>query len=78
MPVNYFQLHQNLEAYSQKTSMKAAELDTLEEALKKAFEEAALDTGATRARVERAERELPTLYCAKPTAEPMLTIRDAQ
>lgn len=77
MPVNYFQLHQNLEAYSQKTSMKAAELNTLEEALKKAFEEAALDTGATRARVERAERELPTLYCAKPTAEPMLTIRDA-
>ena len=35
MPVNYFQLHQNLEAHSQKTSMKAAELDTLEEALKK-------------------------------------------
>jgi hypothetical protein len=77
MPVNYFQVENNLDTFSEKTKLHRDQLKTARKQLSDAYQALDLSNAAIRAKIEKAERLLKSLYCAKPIEEPLLFAKNA-
>lgn len=72
MPINYLQVEKSLDTYCQSEDKLQAELKTSLDRLWAQFSDPGLSSSRVREHVERAEAALRTLYCAKPSDEPLL------
>jgi hypothetical protein len=72
MPVNYFQVENNLDAFSEKTKLHRDQLNTARKQLSDAYQALDQSSTAIRTKIEKAESLLKSLYCAKPLGEPLL------
>lgn len=77
MPVNYYQVENNLDAFSKATKLRLAQLDSAHAQLSQTYQQLNQSSSAIRKKIEKAQSLLKTLYCAKPTSEPLLFTRDA-
>jgi len=77
MPVNYFQVENNLDSFSEKTKLHRDQLKVARKQLSDTYQ--ALDQSAVsiRAKIDKAESLLKSLYCAKPMGEPLLFAKNA-
>lgn len=77
MPVNYLQVENNLDSFSEKTKLHRDQLKVARKQLSDTYQ--ALDQSAVsiRAKIEKAESLLKSLYCAKPMGEPLLFAKNA-
>lgn len=77
MPVNYLQVENNLDAFSEKTKLHRDQLSTARKQLTDTYQALDQSSAAIRTKIEKAESLLKSLYCAKPTGEPLLFAKNA-
>jgi len=75
MPINYAQLEHSQGQFAADYATWQAQQSARAVELKSLLTEAAASPELLRQAIEEAEQQLPTLYLAKPTSEPILTHR---
>lgn len=77
MPVNYLQVENNLVTFSEKTKQHHDQLKVAREQLTGTYKALDGSSAAIRTKIEKAESVLKSIYCAKPTGEPLLFAKNA-
>ncbi|MGB4594312.1 MAG: DNA double-strand break repair nuclease NurA [Anaerolineaceae bacterium] len=77
MPVNYLLVENNLDSFSKKTKHHRDQLNAARKQLSDAYQALDQSSAAIRSKIEKAESLLKSLYCAKPTGEPLLFSKNA-
>ena len=77
MPVNYLQVENNLVTFSEKTKQHHDQLKVAREQLSGTYKALDGSSAAIRTKIEKAESVLKSIYCAKPTGEPLLFAKNA-